>query len=258
MHVYCIDAENTSNKWGYLLKRVVPGDRILVFFSHNCKKISLSFLDAILSTGADLELVSCRTGANAMDFQLCTELGARIGKDPKAEYAIVSEDRGYDSVVQYWSGKGIAISRIPILSTAPARTKAHDRTKTGPSKSRKTGTAPKRDAGSHPVDTAVPAGRKNDGPAVRRTLPLAKCHAEWNAMFRRVHVPGGKVDKLLDVMDQAFDPRTPNPRLAAYNAILSAFGKRTGGALYKTVGPLIAEIARNGPVPDRPSAGRPT
>lgn len=51
------------------------------------------------------------TGSNAMDFVISTLVGSHIAKDTKeTKYYIVSNDKGYQAVIDYW--KDSAIKRI--------------------------------------------------------------------------------------------------------------------------------------------------
>jgi hypothetical protein len=52
---------------------------------------------------------------NALDFVLCSYLGTEVEKRGKsAIYYIVSNDKGYDVVVEHWLDKGYAIRRIGL------------------------------------------------------------------------------------------------------------------------------------------------
>ncbi len=248
MHVYCIDGENTSNKWGHLLKLVEPHDKILLFFSKACKHMSIPFLYAIQSTQADLEFISCHTGANAMDFQLCTELGCRIADDRTAKYVIVSEDKGYDAVVRYWSEKGVSVSRLPIRSGSPNYTpppsNSYQRKKKPVGKTGKLTHAKM----GKPVDK-----QPKEEPAPPKEivyLPEFKCRTEWRVELLKRHIPKTRTTAIIDVMLPALRGDVKNPKLSVYNGLMKSFGKSVGTNLYRTIEPVVSKIMTEGPLPE--------
>jgi hypothetical protein len=54
-------------------------------------------------------------GHNALDFQLVTYLGYLIAKDPMGQYLIISYDRGFEYVVNFWRKDGLCIGLLPYL-----------------------------------------------------------------------------------------------------------------------------------------------
>lgn len=288
MHVYCIDAENTSNKWGHLLKLVEPQDKILLFFSHNCKHISLSFLHAIMATGVSFELISCQPGFQAMDFQLCSELGYRIAENKAAAYVIVSEDHGYDVVVNYWRNRGIDISRLPILSTGPnwqgttpgtkpnITPKGHGSSNSKPRFQKRppasgkpskalnklnkvkakqgNGASGEKLPDEKPSTTAPVVNEKVEKAGKRLApnptrKPLSDCRKVWKTELLKKRVPSNKVDKILDAMTNAFTNGSKNPKLTVYHAMVNDFGKSMGTNLYKSVEPVMSKFMAEGPMP---------
>ncbi len=78
----------------------------------------------ILAMFTELKLrthyIPCYNGANAVDFQLSSQLGYDIAKHgPERSYRIISEDKGYNPLVSYWSDRNLDISRFSIKHTNP-------------------------------------------------------------------------------------------------------------------------------------------
>ncbi len=69
-------------------------------------------------------------GNNALDMVLSFYAGLAMGQNSRAEFVIVSNDKGYDSVVEHFSSLGVQIKRIPICNAAK-----NDKEKSSESKS---------------------------------------------------------------------------------------------------------------------------
>ena len=50
-----------------------------------------------------------------LDFQLVTYLGYLIAQDPTGQYLIISYDRGFEYVVNFWRKDGLCIGLLPYL-----------------------------------------------------------------------------------------------------------------------------------------------
>lgn len=110
---YFIDSENVGDNWISLLPIVSKEDEILVFYT--AKSPHMNYKNVILLKQSDTEVtfIECCEGNNALDFQLCTELGFRIPEINDGEFIIVSNDTGFDAVVRYWKKREKAVKRIP-------------------------------------------------------------------------------------------------------------------------------------------------
>lgn len=53
-------------------------------------------------------------GSNALDMVLNSYVGLAMGQNPRAEFIIVSNDKGYDSVINHFGSLGVQISRKTI------------------------------------------------------------------------------------------------------------------------------------------------
>ena len=110
---YLIDSENVGDSWISLLLSAAPEDEILVFYTLKSPHMSYRNLILLKQSPREVCFIECCEGANALDFQLCTELGYRIHEAPACEYVIVTNDTGYDAVVKYWKQRSIAVRRLP-------------------------------------------------------------------------------------------------------------------------------------------------
>ena len=109
---YFIDSENVGDNWISLLDTVAEEDEILVFYTAKSPHMNYKNLITLKQSPKDVTFVECCEGNNALDFQLCTELGYQVHDINDEEFIIVTNDTGYDAVVKYWKDRGIPIKRI--------------------------------------------------------------------------------------------------------------------------------------------------
>ena len=109
---YFIDSENVGDNWIALLQKASADDTILVYYT--MKSPHMNYRNIILLKESDKEVtfIECNYGNNALDFQLCTDLGYRVHDIGDGEFIIVSNDTGYDAVVRFWRKRGVSVKRI--------------------------------------------------------------------------------------------------------------------------------------------------
>lgn len=110
---YFIDSENVGDNWISLLDTVAEEDEILVFYTAKSPHMNYKNLITLKQSPKDVTFIECCEGNNALDFQLCTELGYRVHDIGNDEFIIVTNDTGYDAVVKYWKERDISLKRIP-------------------------------------------------------------------------------------------------------------------------------------------------
>lgn len=115
---YLVDIENIGLGFEPYIDNMLPGDSLILFHTKIQNKFNISIPPEILKKlcqkGIHTHCIKCHTGApgdNALDFQLASELGAHIAeKAPQSEeYVIISRDRGFEIVSEYWSKLGLPI-----------------------------------------------------------------------------------------------------------------------------------------------------
>ena len=109
---YFIDSENVGGDWVVLVETAAPDDEIIVFYTAKSPYMSYKNLIALKQSAREVNFIECCEGTNALDFQLCTELGYRVCEHPERSYIIISNDTGYDAVVNYWRQRRVFIKRI--------------------------------------------------------------------------------------------------------------------------------------------------
>lgn len=116
--VYLIDSENVADHWVGRIQLKSSLDRIVVFWSRNCKGIAIWLIPEILRLypAEQLEFIECYTGLNSMDFHIVAKLGQLTARSSKSSFVVVSDDTGYDGVINYLHSTGASVSRLSGLS----------------------------------------------------------------------------------------------------------------------------------------------
>lgn len=116
MNYYLIDYENVNiNGIKILLDKNLlnSNDRIFIFYSEKCKNINLEILQNLHDLNIKIVIKHIQTGIdNALDFHLSSYLGYMIGQNTADNYYIVSNDKGYDCLQDYW--KKYNVKRLSV------------------------------------------------------------------------------------------------------------------------------------------------
>lgn len=112
MAIYLIDYENTGAKGLAGIERLKEEDQIILFYGPKTGSIPFDEHVRISQSASHVEYIkTTKTAKNYLDFQLTTYLGFLIAQTPVKEYHIVSKDSGYDSVIDFWSKRGLVMKR---------------------------------------------------------------------------------------------------------------------------------------------------
>ena len=109
---YFIDSENVGDNWIALLSKASADDTILVYYTMKSPHMNYRNLILLKQSDKEVTFIECNYGNNALDFQLCTDLGYRVHDIGDGEFIIVSNDTGYDAVVRFWRKRGVSVKRI--------------------------------------------------------------------------------------------------------------------------------------------------
>ena len=133
---YLIDSENVGSTWVSLLNK---DERFELFIcvTENAKSLNFTLLKELTDEHRyKINIIECKPGKNSLDFYLSSYLGYLIGRGKHSSYTVVSQDTGYDGVIEYWQSVGIDVKRIntkpeKVKKTAtPARTRKRPEAKT--------------------------------------------------------------------------------------------------------------------------------
>lgn len=121
MNYYLVDYENVRVDGLKELIGVKAGDAIILFYSDQCKNITLDVMDSMVKLNIQFSCFKVKTGIkNALDFQLASHLGYLVGKaEEVAKYYIVSNDKGFDCLCEYWEKLNVSVERIMFKIQEP-------------------------------------------------------------------------------------------------------------------------------------------
>ena len=112
MKHYLIDSENVGDFWIPLLDLPADQAELIVFYTKNSPHMSYDSLIKLKESDRTVTFIKCYEGTNALDFQLCSELGFLIAGNEGDDFIIVTNDTGYDAAVKYWRHKEYSVKRI--------------------------------------------------------------------------------------------------------------------------------------------------
>lgn len=117
MH-FMIDYENTGGQGLKGAEYLVADDKVTIFYSQVCDKIEYGVLKKILDSECNLEICRLdRTGRNALGFYIASKTGGLFGRGCVGKIAIVSRDKGFKAVQEYWRGRTGNKGNIILNST---------------------------------------------------------------------------------------------------------------------------------------------
>ena len=122
-NMYLVDYENVGDSAMSGVKTLVPGERVVVFFSKNAKALTFELWNELTECKGIKEMKMVENpGKNALDFQLSSHLGYAICKYPHFEnFVIISKDSGFQTLVDFWKReKDVKVHLFPTIEEALA------------------------------------------------------------------------------------------------------------------------------------------
>ncbi|MBQ7266366.1 MAG: hypothetical protein IJS61_09740 [Firmicutes bacterium] len=107
---YLVDSENVGESWIDLL-----GDdesQFLIFYTEHSPRIDYEHVVRLINSKNEIEFIHCYKGNNALDFQSVSYLGYLLCSKKTGEMIIVSNDTGFDAVVNFWKEQGLDVKRL--------------------------------------------------------------------------------------------------------------------------------------------------
>lgn len=117
-----IDSENVGSTWISLLQNDEKFE-LYICVTENAKSLNFSLLKQLTDEHRyKINIIECQPGKNSLDFYLSSYLGYLIGKGKHSSYTVVSQDTGYDGVIEYWRSEGYDVKRINTKPETPKKT----------------------------------------------------------------------------------------------------------------------------------------
>jgi hypothetical protein len=102
-NIYFIDTENVDSTFVSSLNLLDKSDTVCIFYSKHSQKIAYEDMLVIPNINCRVELYPTYvTNKNYLDFQLITLLGSKAQQYPTYALFIVSNDTGFQAVVDFW------------------------------------------------------------------------------------------------------------------------------------------------------------
>ena len=252
MSIYLIDYENVNESGLEGVKSLRSEDQVHIFFSDQIKSIPFERSIELTQSRAHIEFIRThKTAKNYLDFQLSTYLGYLIGKGEKGEVIVVSADKGFDSVVDFWKGRNTKISRYENIANTPGKKQSANqgKKKTADSKNRPgKQTKPSEsknenmidETGANPVTEDRQTGnasKKSEEPV--KTGKISDLSESWRKKVRAAvkddKLSPGKYSAVYKAIAESSDKLDLNTRL------VKAFDSTKGGMIYKHVKEIFDE-----------------
>ncbi len=100
---FMVDMENTGSQGLQGAEYLTAGDNITLFFSRPCRKIEQGKMQDILNSGCGMKICPLhKPGKNALDFYIASGIGEIYGTGYEGITVIVSGDKGFQAVQDYW------------------------------------------------------------------------------------------------------------------------------------------------------------
>ncbi|MBR1738987.1 MAG: hypothetical protein IJ737_01730 [Ruminococcus sp.] len=118
MRMYLIDFENVKSKGLTGIDSLSETDSVIIFYSENADTISFEMHQRVICSKAEVEYFKVHVGGkNALDFQLSTLLGYLVCRDAYSHIFVISNDKSFDYLHDFWHGKYIASPNCVVYRT---------------------------------------------------------------------------------------------------------------------------------------------
>lgn len=110
-----VDYENVNFLGLEGVEFLMSGDVVKIFYSDCCKTIPNHAIQTIIKSGCDYEIVKLKQpGRNALDFYIAMEVSTIFAFNPNANVAIVSRDKGFQTIRNYWKDRTEPENRLVV------------------------------------------------------------------------------------------------------------------------------------------------
>ena len=131
MNLIFVDYENVSIKGLNGIENLGDDSIVYLFYSENTAHLPMTTVATLNSSKAEMRCILTKVGKNALDFILASVLGFVIKERFQEDtFYIVSKDKGFDVLVDYWKGNKVTVKAITSLSQIPVKKKTTKSTQT--------------------------------------------------------------------------------------------------------------------------------
>ena len=114
--LFLIDYENVSYSGLRGVELLSQQDNLTIFYSQSSRKIERDTFQKIIATHCSFDIQKLKApGKNALDFMIITHIHSLFNNGGNDPIIIVSKDKGYNVVRQYWEARGKKIYIRPNI-----------------------------------------------------------------------------------------------------------------------------------------------
>ena len=194
MNFVFVDYENVSIKGLTGIEKMNEDTVVYLFYSENTAHLPMSTVAILNGSKAEMRYILTKTGKNALDFVLASVLGFVIKERFQEDtFYILSKDKGFDVLVDYWKTNKVTVKMISSLSQIPTKKQTaksatvSDADKLKQSMTSKVGTTLKgetKDLKSHIVDIIIKCKSKK---AVQNSIKqIVKDKTKANNIYTKI------------------------------------------------------------------------
>ena len=100
---FLIDYENINSRGLHGSEFLEKDDELLIFYSDQCPRIERQEMEKVFQSGFGFEIIKLPSpGKNALDFCIATSVGEALGRGENKSIGIISNDKGYKTIQDYW------------------------------------------------------------------------------------------------------------------------------------------------------------
>ncbi len=258
MCIYLVDYENVNYAGIEGIAGLEAEDIVYIFYNEQIKTMPFSAGVDLAKAKARTEFISIKkTGKNYLDFQLATLLGYFIGKNESIKAVIISNDTGFDSVVDFWKSKNADVCRKSSISKKKSETKPAALKQAA----EKTTPAPKEKAAEKSDDSKQAAGKtapaqkekaakeqKTKAAADKKTTKKKSAStADFTEEYRkklRSAVKGEEIAaKSYTLIYKAIVESKDKAKLNT--ALVKSFGSEKGNRIYRLIKKIFDEFCKS-------------
>lgn len=238
MGIYLVDYENVHNDGVTDIKKLSASDRVVIFYGDSIKSIPFETHVEMMASKAVIEYIEThKVAKNYLDFQLATYLGFLIGKGEKGPVYIISQDTGFDSIVDFWRGRNIEAFRQPSIAS-PSTPK-------DVSLKKGTSTKKKKKKSDH-----VPKESKKETKEVKETKEIVEkkkpekkklpeaIRKKIRTELKDEKLPAGKYTSIYKAVEESEN------KLALNNALVKTFDTTIGSKIYNHIKKIYEDYQR--------------
>ena len=117
--LFLIDYENMSYSGLKGVELLTPQDNLTIFYSQSSKKIEREAFQKIVATNCSFDIQKLQApGKNALDFLIISHIHTLFTNGGNDPILIISKDKGFQIVRQYWEARGKRIYIQPSVCAA--------------------------------------------------------------------------------------------------------------------------------------------